>query len=112
MAIKFLAAKKLLSENDLPMEANTFFNGLILAGLMEKASYLSTTGSGEIKHYLRLVASGLTLGENVANSFHKIKTEPRFKRDSFPDAYLTPKIVQRHFYSRPALLHKSSPAPQ
>lgn len=88
MAIKFLTAKKLLSDNDLPMETNTFFNGLILAGLMEKATYLSTTGSGEIKYFLRLVANGLTLGENVANAFHKIKTEPRFNRDSFPDAYL------------------------
>jgi hypothetical protein len=81
-------AKTLLRDHGLPLDANAFFNGLELCGLLERTPYESTTGSGEIKHYLQLIGDGLQLGENRPSGWHEFKTEPKFFDDRFASAYL------------------------
>lgn len=83
-----LAAKALLQEINSPLNAASFLAGLALSGLAEQCEYLSTTGSGEKKHFLQLTESGLAYGINQSNPMHKFKTEPRFWSESFPQLHL------------------------
>ena len=85
---KLTPAKTLLQNYALPLDANSFFNGLVLCGLMERTAYESTSGSGEIKHFLQLIGDGLQLGENKRSGWHEFKTEPKFYDDAFGGAYL------------------------
>lgn len=83
-----VSAKALLHEHGLPLDANSFFNGLEICGMLARTPYESTTGSGEIKHFIQLVGDGLQLGENRASGWHEFKTEPKFYPDRFGSAYL------------------------
>lgn len=85
---KTTAAKKLLTNHGLPMDANTFNNGLILAGVLEIKKYLSTTGSGEEKYYIAFTEAGASYGKNVPSGWHEFKTEPKYYDDQFAAAYL------------------------
>lgn len=85
---KTSSAKSELVRIAAPLDAASFYNGLLLAGLMEEVEYESTTGSGEIKTFLRLVDGTEQLGFNKKSGFHEFKTEPRFYVDSFTDAYI------------------------
>jgi hypothetical protein len=85
---KLTPAKTLLHAYQLPLDANAFFNGLELCGMIQRTPYESTTGSGEIKHYLQLVGDGLQVGENKPSGWHEFKTEPKFFEDTFAGAYL------------------------
>lgn len=85
---KLASAKALLSEHGLPLDANSFFNGLEICGMLERCPYESTTGSGEIKHFSQLIGDGLKVGENKASGWHEFKTEPKFYPDRFAAAYL------------------------
>ena len=89
MKPKLSTAKTLLSANKLPLDANSFFNGLIICGKMKVVQYESTTGSGEIKYYMQLTDEGAAYGENKASGWHEFKTEPKFYEHMFIDAYLT-----------------------
>ena len=85
---KLTPAKTLLRDYQLPLDANAFFNGLELGGMIQRTPYESTTGSGEIKHFLQLVGDGLLVGENKPSGWHEFKTEPKFFDDTFAGAYL------------------------
>lgn len=82
------AAKGLLQEINSPLNAASFLSGLALSGMAENRTYPSTTGSGELKHFLQLTESGLAYGINQGSSMHKFKTEPRFWPESFPQLHL------------------------
>ncbi len=81
-------AKNELQKHNLPLDAHSFYNGLILAGLIEEASYLSSTGSGEVKSFLKLTERGEVYGLNKKSGFHPQKTEPRFYTNTFLEVYL------------------------
>jgi hypothetical protein len=85
---KTTPAKKLLADHRLPMDANTFNNGLILAGVLEVKKYLSTTGSGEEKYYIAFTEAGSIYGKNIPSGWHEFKTEPKYYDDQFAAAYL------------------------
>lgn len=57
---------------------------LLKTGNAEMAEYLSTTGSGEVKTFLRLTEAGMQFGENGWSS-HPIKTSVRIYTSSFPE---------------------------
>lgn len=82
------SAKQLLALHNLPMDAATLNNGLILAGILENKIYLSTTGSGEEKSFIAFTPKGDEFGLNIANHWHGLKTEPKYFNDRFADAYL------------------------
>lgn len=86
--VKTTPAKKLLAGHGLPMDANTFNNGLILAGVLEIKKYLSTTGSGEEKYYIAFTETGAAYGKNAPSGWHEFKTEPKYYDDQFAAAYL------------------------
>lgn len=77
------SAKKLLKDCGSSLDATSFLNGLILAGIIERIEYPSTTGSGEIKHYLKIKDEALEYGINASSGFHEFKTEPRFYLEKF-----------------------------
>lgn len=86
--VKTTPAKKLLADHRLPMDVNTFNNGLILAGILEVKKYLSTTGSGEEKYYIAFTEAGAIYGRNSPSGWHEFKTEPKYYHDHFAAAYL------------------------
>jgi hypothetical protein len=65
------------------MDAATFFNGLALAGVMHKRSYLSTTGSGEEKYFWIITDGWLHCGANK-KTLHEFRTDPVFVPDHIP----------------------------
>ncbi|MEN9396681.1 MAG: hypothetical protein RLZ81_1211 [Pseudomonadota bacterium] len=85
---KTSSAKSELARIESPLDAASFYNGLLLAGLMKEVEYESTTGSGKIKKFLRLVDGTEQIGFNRESGFHEFKTESRFYVDSFYDAYI------------------------
>ena len=85
---KVATAKKLLDLHKLPLDAATLSNALVLAGLMEVKKYLSSTGSGEEKSFLRFTEVGESFGKNTHNPFHDLKTEPKFYEDQFLALYV------------------------
>lgn len=88
MKHKLDSAKRLLQKHDLPLDANSFYKGLALSGLMTEVKYLSTSGSGEEKTYWQFTGEGECFGENKKNHFHEFKTEPKFFEVTFLQAYL------------------------
>ncbi len=52
--MKIKSAKQLLTTMKLPLSAQSFFEGLRLAGMVETLEYESSTGSGEVKEFNRL----------------------------------------------------------
>ena len=80
-------AKKLLQTSNCILTPGAFMDGLVLAGLMEKVEYLSTSGSGEIKHFYKVSERGLIFGKNKHNPFHEIKTDPLFYSARFLELY-------------------------
>lgn len=81
------SASKLIKQLGLPMHVKTFEQGLVLCGDLEVAEYLSSTGNGEIKTFLRLTPSGLTLGKNTYNPFTPNRTDTVFFASSFLVVY-------------------------
>lgn len=73
---------------ELPLSAHSFFEGLRLAGMVEALQYESSTGSGEIKEFNRLLDSAIAYGKNKASGFHPIKTEMQFFEAMFLETYL------------------------
>lgn len=86
--LKTSASKKLLERHKLPMDAATLNNGLILAGVLETKTYLSTTGSGEEKSFVAFTTAGQEFGRNAAGSWHEFKTEPKYFEHRFAETYL------------------------
>jgi hypothetical protein len=86
--VKMRSAKQLLTAMELPLSAHSFFEGLRLAGMIEAVQYESSTGSGEIKEFNRLLDSASAYGKNKASGFHPIKTEMQFFEAMFLEAYL------------------------
>ena len=84
---KLRGAKQLLEANGLPLNADSLLTCLLGAGVMEVRTYISTTGTGEIKQFLAVCEAYEHLGANLNNHFHPIKTEPRFYEDSFKELY-------------------------
>lgn len=80
-------ASKFIKELGLPMNNKTFEQGLILCGDLESAEYVSSTGSGEIKTFLRLTQTGLALGQNAYSPFSPHRTDAVFFPSSFTIAY-------------------------
>lgn len=84
---KLAGAKRLLSENSLPLTPESLLNCLEGRGLVVRKTYVSTTGTGEIKEFLAISDDWLHIGANLGNHFHPFKTEPRFYSDSFQSVY-------------------------
>ena len=82
MRQKAKSAKAALIEISSQLGASSFFNGLALAGVMIKQSYLSTTGSGEEKYYWIIGDNYLVYGNNK-KTLHEFKTEPVFYMEKF-----------------------------
>lgn len=80
-------AKRLLEETGSPMDSATLFKALEFAGLVEQRTYLSSTGSGEIKKYWAFTDAGLRYGVNQA-TLSPTKTELRFFEDTFTDVLI------------------------
>lgn len=87
MNLKTASAKKLLAELQLPLDASSLNNGLILVDMMRITRYLSTTDSGEEKYYIEFTEQGLAYGKNKPSGWHEFKTEPVFFVDKFLEAY-------------------------
>lgn len=85
---RFAGAKALLTQFNLPLDANSLSNGLMLAGVLEAKTYLSTSGTGELKSYLAFTDTGLAYGKNAINAWHEFKTEPKYLEARFLDVYL------------------------
>ena len=75
-------AKTLLAEIGSGLDATSFFNGLELSGIVARVEYLSTTGSGEVKQFVKIDDGHLNIGQNK-KTMHEFKTEARFFRDGF-----------------------------
>lgn len=85
---RMISARAGLQAIDSPLDATSFFNGLALAGVMEKRKYLSTTGSGEEKYYWRIKKSWLHIGAN-RETMHAFKTDPVFDPEAIPSLLVT-----------------------
>lgn len=77
-----LSAKVLLEEAGSPIVPETLFRSLERVGLIEKRTYLSSTGSGEVKSFWAFTQSGLKYGVNKP-TFSPTKTDLRFFRSTF-----------------------------
>lgn len=64
-----------LKPHAIPLPAASVLQMMQWAGLIEDVEYASSSGSGEIKHFLRLTERGLTYGVNLAGPVSKEKTE-------------------------------------
>ncbi|MDP3876277.1 MAG: hypothetical protein Q8Q50_04785 [Methylobacter sp.] len=69
---------------DVSLSANTIGSALLKAGVLREVSYLSTTGSGEEKHFREIPPAFLEFGVN-RRTVHEFKTEPRFYAERFPE---------------------------
>lgn len=85
--MKAMPAKNLLSDTGSPMDATTLFRALEFAGLVEQKSYVSSSGSGEIKEFWAFTENGLRFGENTP-TISPTKTELRFYESKFHDALI------------------------
>lgn len=81
---KTSAAKDLLQAHSSPLNSASLFDGMLIAGLLEVKSYVSSSGSGEIKSYESLTEQGLKYGVNRASRFSE-KTDARFYASTFKD---------------------------
>lgn len=64
-----------LKQRGIPLPAASVLQMMQWAGLAEDVEYASSTGSGKIKHFLRLTERGLAYGVNLAGPVSKEKTE-------------------------------------
>ena len=80
---KMVSAKAGLQSVESPLDAASFFNGLAIGGVMEKRTYLSTTGSGEEKYYWVIADDWLQFGANKG-TMHEFRTEPVFLPEAIP----------------------------
>jgi hypothetical protein len=85
---KPIAAKSALAELGAGVDAATFFNGLAMAGVMERKTYLSTTGSGEEKYYWVIADAWLHCGANK-KTMHEFRTDPVFSPEAIPSLLIT-----------------------
>ncbi len=74
---------ELIKQTGVSLNANTILTAIKKTDLVEEVEYLSSTGSGEIKTFLRLTESGLKFGMNRILR-GDVKTEPRFYFETFP----------------------------
>ncbi len=81
--IKMVSAKAGLQGVESPLDAASFFNGLAIGGIMQKKTYLSTTGSGEEKYYWVITDDWLQFGANKP-TMHDFRTEPQFLPEAIP----------------------------
>jgi hypothetical protein len=81
--VKMVSAKAGLQAVESPLDAASFFNGLAIGGVMEKKTYLSTTGSGEEKYYWVIADDWLQFGANKG-TVHEFRTEPVFLPEAIP----------------------------
>lgn len=84
MIVKTSTLTALLEEYSCSMDASSIMKVMMRYGLADDAEYVSTTGSGEIKRFRRLIDEGLNYGVNEASPVHDIKTTPKFYVDTFP----------------------------
>lgn len=73
----------LIKDAGISLNAAAILAALKKTDLVEIIEYESTSGSGEIKTFLRLTAAGLEFGTNKPTG-HEFKTEPRFYPSRFP----------------------------
>ena len=85
--MKARSAKQLLQEQDLPLSAHSFYEGLRLAGFLKSIQYESTSASGEIKEYNQLQDVANKYGKNKTSGFHPIKTDIQFFEGVFLEVY-------------------------
>ncbi|WP_400637027.1 hypothetical protein [Pseudomonas aeruginosa] len=79
-----VALSPLITTFGVSLDANSMMRALLRAGVLEMATYDSTSGSGETKAFRRLTVEGEKFGFNRL-SIHPIKTEPRFYPEKFPE---------------------------
>jgi|GEM_PF-6796398 len=85
-APKPATSKKLLELHGCLMNVGTLNNALLSCGVLESVEYLSSTGSGEVKNYLKIKDNFSHFGINTSNPFSKA-TEPRYFHDRFSELY-------------------------
>ena len=76
---------KLLSDSPSSLNASVILKVLISLEMAENAEYASTTGSGEIKTFYRLIGDGLNYGKNILSMGHQFKSSPKFYQESFSE---------------------------
>lgn len=85
--MKAKSAKQLLEAHGLPLSAHSLYEGLRLAGFLVAVQYESTSGSGEIKEFNKLLDEALRYGRNKASAFHPVKTDIQFFDEIFLQVY-------------------------
>lgn len=73
----------LVKDAGISLNAASLLTALVRTELAETVEYPSTTGSGEIKTFVRLTEAGLKYGVNKS-TMHEFKTDPRFFAETFP----------------------------
>lgn len=74
----------LVKDTKISLNAASLLAALVRTEFAETVEYPSTTGSGEIKSFVRLTESGLRFGVN-APRMHEFRTDPRFFAETFPE---------------------------
>lgn len=74
----------LVKDTGISLNAATLLAAIIKTPLAETVEYISTSGSGEIKKFVRLTDAGLKFGINRPG-IHEFKTEVRFYAHTFRD---------------------------
>lgn len=93
---KVQSAKDLLEEHSSPLNSASLFDALLLAGLLEEKTYLSSTGSGEVKSYMSLTDDGQRYGVNRISRYSE-KTELRFYPSTFKELLVVAsKAILKH----------------
>ena len=72
----------LVKDKGISLNAASLLAAIVKTPLAEIAEYVSTTGSGEIKKFVRLTDAGLKYGIN-RTGVHEFKTEVRFYPHTF-----------------------------
>ncbi|MCR5941126.1 hypothetical protein FG152_09855 [Ochrobactrum sp. XJ1] len=74
----------LVKDAGISLNAASLLAALVRTELAETVEYPSTTGSGEVKSFVRLTETGLSYGLNKP-TMHEFKTDPRFFAETFPE---------------------------
>lgn len=84
-SMKTYTLTKLIDSSQSSLNANVILKVLIALEMAENAEYESTTGSGEIKTFYRLIGDGMVYGKNILSGGHPFKSSPKFYQETFND---------------------------
>lgn len=90
--MKVESLTNLVKDTGISLNAASLLAAIVRTHIAETVEYPSTTGSGEIKTYVRLTEDGLQYGINRKGA-HEFKTEPRFYPHTFRELLL---VIHEH----------------